>query len=470
MRAPRWAVALTATGIVGAGSLALALPGSALAGTGVPAAETTRFTLTARADALHFQINGDEVPAAQKNDAGSATASVQTNNSGGSKSFAGAPYYGNTVQTAPGLVNGIPNQFGAGQVQLPFGQLPGYVQVNSTNEKTSLTEEGQYYRVAAEALPSSGKASSFFGAPATLPAPNQQQSATAETKSEGSKVVASAFGSSQGIVTGPLEIANSTAIASINQAAGAAPKIESKTFGRFSVSGQEFGFDQNGFKYLGQDMSSKDAVDQANGVLTAANIKIALAPAVQEKSPSGGTQFTIGGLTVTTTQDSPTGAGKFEFTYTLGRVVISADVAKLGLSASNSAERAATENTVVPATKTSTGSTKAKASQIASDGVSASSLDSFAPEALQDEAAAVPTTVATVAEDGSISESVATEAEIVQPSTVSTDTIRTLGFAPAGTGNVGDSSMLLYIILVAAGAGLVGGPFLFTKFAGTPQG
>ena len=160
MRAPRWALALTATGIVGAGTMALVLPGSALADAGAPADDATRYTLSARGDAFFFQVDGDEIPASPKNDAGSATASVQTTNSGGSKAFAGTPYYGNTVQTLPGTINGVPNQFGAEQLQIPFAQLPGYVAVNSTSDKNKAAEEGQYYRVAAEALPTSGKASS----------------------------------------------------------------------------------------------------------------------------------------------------------------------------------------------------------------------------------------------------------------------------------------------------------------------
>jgi alpha-D-ribose 1-methylphosphonate 5-triphosphate synthase subunit PhnG len=329
--------------------MALVLPKAALADCGAVGDEPTRFDLTARADAFYFQVDGDEIPTSPKNDAGSATASVTTNNNGGSRSFAGAPYYGNTMETLPGTVNGVPGQFGADQLQIPFAQFPSYVTVNSTSDKNAAAEDGQYYRIAAEALPSAGTASAYYGAPPALSAPNQQQSATAETKSDGPNVITSALGSSQGIVTGPLEIANSTAVASISQAVGQAPKIEGKTFGRFSVAGQEFGFDQSGFTYLGQGQSSEDAIKQANEALKAANIQLALAPVVQEKTRSGGTRYTIGGLMVTTTQNSPSGAGKFVFTYIVGRATVSADVAALGFAASRGTESADKQSPAVPA-------------------------------------------------------------------------------------------------------------------------
>jgi hypothetical protein len=312
MRA-RWALALTV------GGLTLGVPGTA------HAEDATRYNLTARGDAFYFQVNGDEIPTSPKNDAGSATASVSTNNSGGTDSFAGTPFYGATTQTLPGTINGVDGS----AVPLPFTRFPGYVEANSAATQNKANEDGQYYRVAAEALPASGTSSAYYGAPSAFPAPNQQQTATASTMSEGAKVIASAFGSSQGIVTGPLEIGNSAAEATITQVAGQAPVIVSRTFGRFSVSGQQFGFDQNGFTYLGQDMSSSDAMAQANAALKAANIALALAPATQERSPSGGTIYTIGGLMVTTTQASPSGAGSYTVSYIIGRASIGADVAKL---------------------------------------------------------------------------------------------------------------------------------------------
>ena len=107
------------------------------------------------------------------------------------------------------------------------------------------------------------------------------------------------------LVSGPLEVGNSTAIASITQSVGKAPKIDAKTFGRFSVNGQEFGFDQNGFRYAGQGQDSKAAIKQANDALKNAGIQIDLAPVLTNKDETGKTTYTIGGLLITTTQTSP---------------------------------------------------------------------------------------------------------------------------------------------------------------------
>src|SRR5690349_1708459 len=139
MRAPRWALALTALGTVGASAMVVGLPGSA-------SADDTRYNLEARGDAFYFEVNGDEIPASPKNDAGSLTATAETTNSGGSKGFAGSPYFGNTVQTLPGTINGVPNQFGAGQLQIPFAVLPGFVQTASSGTPEAESDFG-YGRV-----------------------------------------------------------------------------------------------------------------------------------------------------------------------------------------------------------------------------------------------------------------------------------------------------------------------------------
>jgi hypothetical protein len=440
--------------------MALALPGSALADSAPPpAADDTRFNLSARADAFYFQVDGDEIPTSPKNDSGSATAAVSTNNSGGSKAFAGAPFYGNTVQTLPGTINGVSGS----AVQIPFSRFPGYVEANSAASQNKVAEEGNYYRVSAEALPTTGDSSAYYGAPSTFPAPNQQQTAIAHTKTEGANVLASAFGSSEGVVTGPLEIADSAALATISQTAGQEPKIESKTFGRFSVSGQEFGFDQSGFKYLGQGMSSKDAIDQANAVLKASNIQLALAPAVQEKIPSGGTRYTIGGLMVTTTQASPSGGGNFTFTYVVGRASISADVAELGLSASSGTERAGTDAGIVSGFKTDS----SRSSPASGTATADPRIDPIVPTRLAHEAAVTPTAVSTTNPAGQI-ESTRTQpaarasTRAVQPT--SDEEVRTLGYVLVARTQSDTSD--LYYVLALAGLGLVALPFLFSRFAG----
>src|SRR5690349_15420219 len=174
MRAPRWALALTALGTVGTSALVVGLPGSASAG-------DTRYNLEARGDAWYFEVNGDEIPASPKNDAGSLTASAETTNSGGSKGFAGMPYWGNTVQTLPGTINGVPNQFGAGQAQIPFAELPGYVSTASNGTQQAEQDFG-YGRVTSNSTDNASTAAASYGAPASVPSPNQQQTANAATQ------------------------------------------------------------------------------------------------------------------------------------------------------------------------------------------------------------------------------------------------------------------------------------------------
>lgn len=420
MRTPRWALsltALTAVGTVGAAAMIVGLPGSA-------SAEETRYNLEARGDAFYFEVNGDEIPASPKNDAGSLTASAETTNSGGSKGFAGSPFFGNSAQTAPGTVNGVPNQFGAGQVQLPFSQLPGYVSTASNGTQNAEQDFG-FARVKSSSTETKATSSAFYGAPSTVPAPNQQQRADASTEAKGNTVTAVASGSSSGFISGPLEVGNSTAIAAITQTLGQAPKIEAKTFGRFSVNGQEFGFDQNGFRYAGQGQDSKEAIAQANSALKNAGIQIDLAPVITGKDASGKTTYTIGGLMITTTQTSPSGSGgQFQVTYILGRAKVGAALATLGFSSSPGNTSAGVANSTTDRTSASSdasaGSSTGAATTDAVSGLDAAAL----PSDLAAAAAAVPTTVSTITDTGVVAP--VTDGTAVAPAG---DVVRSLGFA-----------------------------------------
>ncbi len=458
MRAPRWALALTAIGTIGTSAMVVGLPGSASAVDG-----DTRYNLEARGDAFYFEVNGEEIPASPKNDAGSLTAFASTTNSGGSRGFAGSPFFGNTAQTLPGTINGVPNQFGAGALQIPFAVIPTFVESSSSSTPEAEMELG-FGRVKSSSTETSSTSSASYGAPAAFPAPNQQQQADAKTESTDSGVTASAFGSSSGIVSGPLEIANSTAIASISQKlvkkggalVASAPKIQSKTFGRFSISGQEFGFDQNGFRYLGQGMSSKDALSQANSALKASNTQIDLAPSTTTKDESGKTVFNIGGLRVTTVQASPSGSGAtFQIVYTIGRAQVGAAFAELGASVSGGSTGAAVD----------TSSTDSSATDSAVDASGTSSIDSFVSPDLAGAAAVVPTTTATLNPDGQVTP--VTDGAVT--GAPAAELPKTLGFSPVA-GQSGDGSEWLYAMLILAGVGVLGGHFLFSRFAVAAKG
>ncbi len=446
MRARRWALGLTALGTVGASAAVVGLPGSA-------SADDTRYNLEARGDAWYFEVNGDEIPASPKNDAGSLTAAAETTNSGGSRGFAGMPYFGNTVQTLPGTVNGVPNQFGAGQVQLPFAMLPGFVETTSSGTPEAEQDFG-YGRVKSSSSQAGATSSAFYGAPPSIPAPNQQQTASASTESKGNAVSAVAAGSSSGFVSGPLEVANSTAIASITQSVGREARVESKTFGRFSVNGQEFGFDQDGFRYAGQGQDSKEAIAQANSALKNAGMQIDLAPVVSDKDASGKTTYTIGGLRITTTQTSPTGSGAtFTVTYVLGRAQVGSAVANLGFASSGSTTAVGVDNT------SSGSSTGVVTTDPMPAGLDAAAL----PSDVATQAGNVPTDVAIMTDTGAPTPG--TDAR----QTVAIDTVRSLGFA-AGPGQSGADSEWLYAMLILAGVGVLGGHFLFSRFAVAAKG
>ena len=459
MRAPRWALALTAVGTLGTSALVVGFPGSAQAG-------DTRYNLEARGDAWYFEVSGDEIPLSPKNDAGSLSASAETTNSGGSKGFAGMPYFGNSAQTAPGTANGVPNQFGLGAVQLPFSTIPGYVSTASNGTGEAEQDFG-YGRIKSTSTPDASTAAASYGAPASVPAPNQQQTANASTESKGNSVSAVASGSSSGFVSGPLEVGNSTAVAAITQALGKAPKIESKTFGRFSVNGQEFGFDQNGFRYAGQGQDSKAAIKQANDALKNAGIQIDLAPVQTAKDDSGKTTYTIGGLLITTTQQSPTGSGStYTVTYILGRASVGAGLESLGFASSDGGTSAGVGGSSTQTSSTDTSTAPGDTSGASTSDVTSSGLDAAGlPADVAAAGATVPTTVSTITDSGAV-------APVTDGTTEagSSDNLpKTLGFVPVA-GQTGDGSEWLYAMLVVAGLGVVAGHFLFTRFAVANKG
>jgi hypothetical protein len=336
MRTPlRVPAALTTAGLAGTSVLVLGLAGTA-------AAEDSRYSLFAQGDSMFFQVDGEDIPFSPKNAAGSLTSEAQTDSTGQTSSFAGAPYFGKTAQTAPGTVNGVPNQFGAGQLQLPLSQFPGYITASYPSQPKT-DDSNYYYKVHAEAGPDGAKAAGSNGAPEAVPAPNQQQSVAAEVnKLANGSTVTNAEGSAAGFVQGPLEVGYSMAKATITDT-GADPKISSAAVGRFSVGGQDFGYNKSGFTYLGQSTDKKTAFESANDALKAAGIELDIAPETTKTDPTSGiTTYVLGGLKVTSTFTDPNGA-KYTVGYILGRVeVASVNAPVSAVAASNVSKSAVT--------------------------------------------------------------------------------------------------------------------------------
>ena len=251
---------------------------------------------------MYFEVNSGSIPASPSNNASSLFMETQLSSTGGGTATASTPFFGSTVQNLPGTANGVPPQFGFKDVAFPFTRLPGYITCRDTGE-----ENGQFGfgRVNAKCGPGSSEAHGAQGAPPEIPAPNQQETADAITTiTEDGTSVAEASGTVTGFVTGPLQIGNAIAKATVRSGAGRQPEITSSTSGTFSVNDQKFGFTENGITFAGQG-NPEDAFKQADEALKAAGLQIEVAPVTKSfDEVSGRTSYTIGGLKITSKQQA----------------------------------------------------------------------------------------------------------------------------------------------------------------------
>jgi hypothetical protein len=394
----------------------------------VARADDGRFQLSAQGDAQYYEVNSDSIPASPNNSASSLVAHSELSNSSGT-AFASDPYYGSTVQNLPGTANGVPGGFGMAGVGFPFTRLPGYVEARCPTQPSAKDDQG-YGHVSASCSDVSSEAHGTQGAPQSIPAPNQQETADAVTKVTNGVATADASGTASGFVSGPLEVGNSTAHAVITEALGGAPKIDSTTFGRFSVGGQQFGFDKSGITYLGQSMSQQQALDNANKALTAAGLQLEVAPVETSKDvATGQTTYTIGGLKVT--QIIPA-ATPVTVRWILGRASVSgvnqAFGAALKPSGATTSSATASRATTTPATTT------------------AASTDSG------------PTVL------GSVPDAPASTAVAAAPAASAPQTVQLAGFHPAPVRVNADnrSAHLFYLLLGVAALLVVASQLLFS--------
>ena len=310
MRSRRWALALTSLATAGTGAFVVGLPA------GSSAAALGRIEVSARGDAMYFEVNSGSIPASPTNNASSLYMETQLSSTGGGTATASTPFFGSTVQNLPGTANGVPPQFGLKDVAFPFTRLPGYITCRDNGEQNG---QFAYGRVNAKCGQGSSEAHGSQGAPPEIPAPNQQETADAVTRiTEDGTSVAEASGTVKGFVTGPLEIGNAIAKATIrHSSASHQPEITSSTSGTFSVNGQKFGFTENGIVFAGQGMSQQDALKQADDALKAAGLRIEVAPVTKSfDEVNGKTSYTIGGLRITSAQKDS------QLVYTLCRASI----------------------------------------------------------------------------------------------------------------------------------------------------
>jgi hypothetical protein len=318
MSAPRWAPALFCLATVAAGTTALATPAAAAA-----QPPPARWQATAQGDSQYYQLTGKGIPLSPDNSAGSLTSHGFADDSGSATAFAGAPYFGNAAQHAPGTINGAANVNGFGQFQFPFTRLPQYIELAGPGQHAQ--EDGGYYRLAATTGTNSAEAHADRGAPAGIPAPNRQETSHAAVqRAADGTVLSEAGGSAAGFVMGDLEVGESVVTATVtDRASDQTAQIQGHSSGWFTIGGQKFGFDSDkGFSYAGQEMSQQQALGQANDALKAIGVKLDILTGTSTvDAVSGITDYVIGGLRMTTTQNVPT-LGDVTFVYVLGRAEI----------------------------------------------------------------------------------------------------------------------------------------------------
>jgi hypothetical protein len=420
--------------------LALALAGASVVVAASPAAAegmTNRFNLTAQGDAMYYEVNSGNVPGSPNNQAGSLTARAETNSAGNSTAFAGAPYYGPTATTLPGTASGL-----AG-VPVPFTTLPGYVSSRYPAEPAAADEKG-HYAVKAESSEFASAASGRNGAPSSVPAPNQQQSADASVvaKPDGT-VVSTARAAVAGVTAGPITNMSVRSSASIAENGNRKPTITSDASGRFTVGNEQVVFDRKGFRIAGQNLPGKDGFAAVSGVLANANIEIKAVPeSTTLDRVSGATIYTIGALQITTVQAVPN-AEPVTVVYVFGRSQVSSVSVPQGDDGETAAPVVAVGDPPPPATSGDGGTSgSSDASALDPSTIVAGTLAPAAGgEPLAPEVAADPA---------------ATGEEAAAPVT--------LGAVQLQGVPLQAQSQLLYMVLVLGGLGMVLGSQLFSRF------
>jgi hypothetical protein len=395
---------------------------------------------------------------------------AQLSGAGGGTATASTPFFGSTVQNLPGTANGVPPQFGLKDVAFPFTRVPGYVTCRDNGE-----ENGQfgYGRVNAKCGPGASEAHGSQGAPPEIPAPNQQETADAVTKiTEDGTSAAEATGTVKGFVTGPLEVGNAIATATIRHSStGHEPEITSSTSGTFSVNGQQFGFTEKGITFAGQG-NPQDALKQADDALKAAGLQIEVAPVTKSfDEVSGRTSYTIGGLKISSTQKDS------QLVYILCRAsitsvnessdalpeldtIIGEQPSETSGPAGGTVDSGSPSAGVAPGTGAGLGTGTVDSGSVSP---SLSSRSAFSSSPLSSPSTSASTSASTETEP------VATPASAPQePVALQAAGPKTLGgFRRTSAPGTGDGTEWLYLLIVIGGVVVFGGQAALSRFAAT---
>lgn len=437
-----------ATTMVGAGAVLLA-----------PAAHAddlqtndNRYSLSAEGDGMYFTLYDGSLPATPNVDASPYSAQTAINSQGSSTAFAGLPYLGKTAETLPGTVNGL-----SGGNFPPIPPFPGYVATTYPGHKSETQSQGPYL-VQADSQQYSSKASAGTGVSGDNGTNHQQVFSTADVvAANDGTTVAHATAGVDGLHFGPIDALNVSSELTISSDGKAAPKVvENENLGSFTFLQFKIGITREGFVVLGASIPTpaQTVLSNLNAALGAAHLQISVLPGstVTDKR-TGALTVTSGSVKITAAENVPT-QGDTLVTYTFGRSVVSSVNVAAPSFGDSSGTGTDTGSTDTGSTGSSSGTDSGSGSSTSGDGggsglaLTPGTVGTVTPPAGTVDTAPPPmldTGSTTTVPGGSAT---GTGTQTVIP--------RTLGFLPA-TAPKGTETWSLYLVLVLAGAGVLGG-------------
>jgi hypothetical protein len=433
---------LAATSLLGLGAaLAPAAYADETSGT-----NDNRYSLVAEGDGMYAYIYNGLLPAVPYVDASAYTAEAENNSQGNSSAFAGLPYPGKTGTTLPGTVNGL-----SGGNFPPLPPFPGYVASSYPSSEQAQQIQGPYL-IRATSSANAASARAGGGVSPNAGSTQQQVFSTANVISNADGTVSSeSTAGVDGISVGPIDIVKVASTMSMTSDGKGKPKVVSTTdLGTIQVLGFKLGVDQDGFTVLGDNLPlpTKTILDQVNSTLTRAGFKIEVIPGdISTNSVSGETTATSAALRITEKYDAPV-AGPSQAIFTFARAT--ASVVNVGVD--NGLGGATGGDSTGGSTGDSSGGGTTGAVSSTGGDTSTGTTDPpvLDPGTGTSDPGTLPVPPAPVVSSGG---------DIPQGSTGSTGKPTSLGFAAAAP--KGTETWALYLVLVLAGVGVVGGQQLF---------
>ena len=399
-----------------------------------PSSATTnpnRFTLTAEGNGMFMEYRGQAAPATDNVSASPWAAFATVNSQGLSRAFAGMPYFGSFLQTLPATVNGL-----SGGATPPLPPFPGF-----TESKYPATPEGHEsqgpYAIKAASDQYSSESSAKSGFSPDADSPRQQIYATARTVAEGDgTVVSKATAGVEALTMGPLSVLRFGNSETVTEKGDGKPVFTTEQdLGTFEVAGVKVGVTQHGFTVGGTTSSipATEALKTVNDVLSESGMEIAYIPrSVKKDDVSGVTTVLSGALRVRVTHAIPA-EGPTVATYVFGRAAVSTSDVKDEFGGDIDLPVDVPGAPSVPADAGGVVSTPVTP-VVDSSGLAPTSQDAGIPPTTADPQAAP-----------------------VQASGLGL--VRSVGSPVRGT-----NSSLFYLVLVVAGAGVLLGQQLFSRF------